>query len=100
MGIHRGGRARAAAGGRRVQALAALGLALALAIGAAAPALAMDAPQTRWSRLWGQGALDTMQRVVGCGDASEYGNAFADGRGGIVASGPRGSRASRTPRSS
>ena len=61
-----------------------LGLALALAIGAAAPALAMDAPQTRWSRLWGQGALDTMQRVVGCGDASEYGNAFADGRGGTV----------------
>ena len=61
-----------------------LALALALALGAAAPALAMDAPQTRWSRLWGQGALDTMQRVVGCGDASEYGNAFADGRGGTV----------------
>ena len=41
-----------------------LALALALAIGAAAPALAMDAPQTRWSRLWGQGALDTMPVVV------------------------------------
>ena len=25
-----------------------------------------------------------MQHVVGCGDASEYGNAFADGRGGTV----------------
>ena len=64
MGIHQGRRARAAAGWRRLPALAALGLALALALGAAAPALAMDAPQTRWSRLWGQGALDTMHVFV------------------------------------
>ena len=77
------GSERVARGPRRF-ALGAAVLALALVLVAAAPALAMDAPQTRWSRLWGQGALDTMQRVVGCGDASEYGNAFADGRGGTV----------------